>query len=119
MCADMALRNESVLFRSLLSRNVYGISNGLEKFGIPQTFGLFVTAGRYAGRHKGSFIICLFVRILFRNGDDVGGEFDAAARVFGGTHQAEHWLENLTVGKATVLIQTLLFKLQPLFIWQG
>lgn len=60
MCADMALRNESVRFRSLLSRNVYGISNGLEKFGIPQIFGLFVTAGISAGRHKGSFIVCLF-----------------------------------------------------------
>ena len=65
----------------------YGISNGLEKFGLPRTFGLFVTAGRCAGRHKGSFIICLFVRILFRNGDDAGGEFDAAARVFGGAYQ--------------------------------
>ena len=60
MCPDMSLRNESLRFRSLLSRNVYGISNGLEKFGIPQIFGLFVTAGISAGRHKGSFIVCLF-----------------------------------------------------------
>ena len=35
------------------------------------------------------------MRILLGDGNDAGGEFDAAARVFGGAHQVVHRLEDL------------------------
>ena len=45
MCADMALRNESVLFRSLLSRNVMAYPMALRSLGFP---GLLVCSWRPA-----------------------------------------------------------------------